>query len=88
MAKKSNEEKTIGDLINYDEICFVICPIGEDDSETRKKSNQVIENLIEPAAQINNLKVLRSDNLSAYGRTVTNQIIDYLLNSNNILKVL
>jgi hypothetical protein len=85
MAKNSNEEKTIGNLINYDEICFVICPIGEDDSEIRKKSNQVIENIIEPAAQINNLKVLRSDNLSAYGRTVTNQIIDYLLNAKVVI---
>ena len=30
-------------------ICFVISPIGEDDSETRKRSDQVLKHIITAA---------------------------------------
>jgi len=31
--------------------CFVIAPIGEPDSETRKRSDQVLKHVIRPAAK-------------------------------------
>lgn len=75
---KKNIEKKIEDL-SYEDMCFVICPIGVKNSETRIKSDRVLKNLIEPAASRNNLKTLRIDTLSTTGATLTNQIIDYLL---------
>jgi hypothetical protein len=59
--------------------CFVICPIGEPDSETRKRSDQVMEYIIKPAAEINDLIVVRSDKITKPGM-ISNQIITHMLN--------
>ncbi len=50
-----------------DKICFVIGPIGADGSETRKRSNRVLEFLIEPAADSCGYDVIRADEISSPG---------------------
>jgi len=83
MQKKSVEKKI--EDISFEDMCFVICPIGDKGSETRIKSDRVLKNLIEPAALQNNLKTLRIDTLSTTGATLTNQIIDHLLKAKVVI---
>ncbi len=58
-------------------ICFVIGPIGADGSETRKRSNRVLQFLIEPAASQCGYEVIRADKISSPG-LITDQIIRHV----------
>ena len=58
--------------------CFVVSPIGEADSETRKRSDAVFKFIITPAARDSNLTALRADHLSSPGM-ITNQVISHIL---------
>ena len=60
-------------------ICFVIAPIGEDGSDVRKRSNQVLEHIIKPAADTSGYgEVVRADTISAPG-LITSQVIQHIL---------
>lgn len=50
-----------------EQTCFVICPIGSEESDTRKNSDQVLHHIIEPAALENGLTAVRSDQLPVPG---------------------
>ncbi len=63
---------------NPDETCFVISPIGEPESETRKRSDNVFRNIISPAAEENGLAAIRADQISEPGY-VTTQVIQHIL---------
>lgn len=65
--------------INPEETCFVISPIGEPNSKTRKRSDIVLETIIKPAAEENGLKTVRADQISAPGM-ITAQVIQHILN--------
>lgn len=54
--------------------CFVIAPIGEEESEERKWSDEVLELVIKPAAEKFGYKVFRADHIQQAG-TITTQII-------------
>ena len=56
-------------MINKD--CFIICPIGHDDSDTRKRSDTVFKHIITPACECNDLKPVRIDLVSHYNDIVT-----------------
>ena len=58
-------------------ICFVVCPIGEDNSNTRNRSDKLLKHIIEPVCDKNNLKVIRVDTLN-YSDSITNTIVEYL----------
>lgn len=58
-------------------ICFVVCPIGEDNSNTRKRSDKLLKHIIEPVCDKNNLKVIRVDTLNS-SDSITNTIVEYL----------
>lgn len=58
--------------------CFVIAPIGEDNSETRKRSNQILKHIIEPVTSQLGYTTTRADKLSKPG-IITSQIINHLL---------
>lgn len=58
-------------------ICFVVCPIGEDNSNTRNRSDQLLKHIIEPVCDKNNLKVIRVDTLNS-SDSITNTIVEYL----------
>lgn len=58
-------------------ICFVVCPIGEDNSNTRNRSDKLLKHIIEPVCDKNNLKVIRVDTLNS-SDSITNTIVEYL----------
>jgi hypothetical protein len=59
-------------------LCFVIAPIGEEGSETRTRSDQVLNHVIAPAAAECGYKALRADKISEPG-LITPQIIQHLV---------
>ncbi len=58
--------------------CFVICPIGEEKSEIRRRSDQVFKHVISPAAKECGYEALRADHISQPGM-ITSQVIQHLL---------
>ena len=58
--------------------CFVICPIGEEESEIRKFADELFEFVIEPACKNRGYEVLRSDKISDNGM-ITQSIIENIL---------
>jgi len=58
--------------------CFVISPIGEKDSETRNRSDQVLNHIIKPIAEECGYECTRADEISEPG-IITSQIIQRLI---------
>lgn len=61
----------------FESMCFVVTPIGEDDSEQRKHANMILKNVIEPVAAELGLKPLRADQIDRAG-LITKQIFECL----------
>jgi len=59
-------------------ICFVISPIGDAGSETRKRSDQTLKHVIAPAAGAKGYKPLRADQISEPG-IITSQVIQHIV---------
>jgi len=59
-------------------VCFVIAPIGEENTETRRRSDQVLKHIITPAAQDCGYETVRADKISEPG-LITSQVIQHLL---------
>ena len=59
---------------NSEKTCFVIAPIGEPESNIRKRSDQVLKYIIRPAVESCGYKVVRADEIPEPG-IITNQII-------------
>lgn len=62
-----------------DKIAFVISPIGERDSTTRKRADQILNYIIQPVVSKQGYITTRADMISKPGM-ITSQIIDHLLN--------
>ena len=58
--------------------CFVICPIGPENSEIRKRSDQILKYLINPVAKNCGYEVIRGDEIDSPGM-ITSQVIQHLL---------
>lgn len=58
--------------------CFVIAPIGDEGSEVRNRSDQILTYIIEPVAQKCGYEPLRADSISKPG-IITAQIIEHLI---------
>lgn len=58
--------------------CFVIAPIGDIGSETRRRSDQVMRHLIEPAASECGYEAIRADRISEPG-LITTQVIEQIM---------
>ena len=65
-------------------VCFVISPIGEEDSETRKRSDQVLKHIITDAVKQLDYEVIRADKISEPG-IITTQIIQYIVDSELVI---
>src|SRR5579863_858084 len=57
--------------------CFVICPLGEADSETRKRSDDLFDLVISPALATYEFEVIRADRIPGSG-IITNEIISLI----------
>ncbi len=64
-------------------ICFVISPIGSDESEERKHSDMVLEALIRRALG-SEWEVMRSDQITSPGM-ISGQVVEYLLYSGLVI---
>jgi len=58
--------------------CFVIAPIGEAESDTRKRSDQILKHVISPAAEACGYKATRADQISEPGM-ITSQVIQKIV---------
>jgi len=65
-------------------ICFFIAPIGEDGSESRRRTDQVEEIIIEPIAKKFHYEVIRADKIGKSGM-ITSQIIQHLFDSHLVI---
>ncbi|KAA9263526.1 hypothetical protein [Streptococcus anginosus] len=57
--------------------CFVVCPIGDDNSETRKRSDVILKHIIKPVCEQFGYEVVRVDQLKTVDR-IDHTIIEYL----------
>lgn len=60
--------------------CFVIAPIGLPDSETRKRSDQILKHIIRPAAKLRGYNAIRADEISEPG-IITSQVIQLVVDA-------
>ena len=61
-----------------EKICFVIAPIGKPESDTRKRSDQVLQHIIRPAVESCGYKAVRADKIADPG-IITSQIIRHVV---------
>lgn len=66
-------------MTHHEKVCFVISPIGELDSETRKRSDQVLKHVIRPAVSSCGYKAVRADEIDKPGM-ITSQVIQHVVN--------
>lgn len=64
--------------------CFVITPIGPDDSDTRRRADDVLDFIIEPAAESLGFRVERADHIAEPGR-ITRQIVERLISATVVI---
>jgi len=61
-----------------EKLCFVIAPIGEDDSDIRKRSDQIFKHIIDPIATKHGYKAIRADHVEKLG-SITTDLVEHLL---------
>ena len=64
--------------------CFVICPIGPDNTPIRDNSDNLYTYIIKPIAEELNYDVIRADHIREPG-SVSNQVISQLYNANLVV---
>jgi len=64
--------------------CFIIAPIGEAESDTRKRSDQVLRHIIRPATQECGYKAVRADEIDKPG-IITSQVIQRVVNDSLVI---
>lgn len=62
------------------ENCFIICPLGNEHSEIRQKSDKFLKYVFRPVLQNNGFKSIRADQIPKVG-LITTQIINLILES-------
>ena len=58
--------------------CFVIAPIGEPESDTRRRSDQILRHIIRPAVESKGYTAIRADEISEPG-IITSQVIQHVV---------
>ena len=59
-------------------VAFVIAPIGEEDSEIRKRSDQILKHVIQPSVDECGYKAVRADKIEKPG-VITSQVIQHVV---------
>lgn len=62
---------------DYSKMCFVVTPIGEEDSAERKHANMVLKSVIEPVTTELGFVAVRADSIDRAG-IITKQIFEHL----------
>ena len=64
--------------MTHEKTCFVISPIGDPDSDTRKRADQVLKHVIRPAVSTCGYKAVRADEIDKPG-IITSQVIQHVV---------
>lgn len=73
--------------IEREKVCFIISPIGEAASPTRKRADQILKHVITPCleeAGYDEKNIIRADKISAPG-DITHQIIDCIVKADLVI---
>src|SRR6185436_20070868 len=70
--------------MTQEKLCFVIAPIGDSDSDTRKRSDQVLKHVIRPAVTACGYKAVRADEIDKPG-LITSQVIQHVVNDSLVV---
>ena len=70
--------------MTHEKLCFVISPIGDADSETRKRSEQVLNYVVRPAVTSCGYKAVRADEIDKPGM-ITSQVIQHVVNDDLVV---
>lgn len=62
---------------DFDNMCFVISPIGSDESDERKHANMMLKHLITPVTEELGITVVRADSIDKSG-IITQQILEHI----------
>jgi hypothetical protein len=65
-------------------ICFVISPIGEDGSDIRERSDQILKHIIASSVEQLGYTIIRADKISEPG-IITTQIIEYIVDAELVI---
>jgi len=60
--------------------CFIICPLGANNSDTRKRSDKLLKHIFKPILKKNGFKAIRADQIPKVG-LITTQIINLIIES-------
>ena len=71
-------------IMNKEKVCFVISPIGDEDSDTRKRSDLTYEYIIRPVVEEFGYDLIRADHINEPG-IITSQIIDKIVESSLVI---
>ncbi len=64
--------------------CFVIAPIGDEGSETRRRSDQMLTHIIKPAVKECGYEAVRADEISEPG-IITSQVIQHIIDDELVI---
>jgi hypothetical protein len=79
-TERSTSNEQAPQKVDWSRTCFVITPIGDDASETRRHSDLFLSALIEPALREFGMNVIRADKIGTAGM-ITSQILEYVMRS-------
>lgn len=65
-------------------ICFIVCPIGENGSEIRKNSDQLLKHILQPVCEECGFKCIRVDEINN-SDNINDTIIQYLSDSDLVI---
>jgi hypothetical protein len=64
--------------------CFVISPIGAEDSDTRRRADQVLKHVIAPVAEALHYRVTRADKIAEPG-IINSQVIQHIVEDDLVI---
>jgi hypothetical protein len=64
--------------------CFIICPIGESDSEIRRRADKVLKHILNPVLEKYSYNAIRADKIPKAG-IITTQIINLLIDAELVI---
>jgi len=70
--------------MSTEKVCFVICPIGNENTEIRERSNLTFEYIIKPIVEQFGYSLTRADYINESGM-ITSQIIDQIVDSSLVI---
>lgn len=76
MSKPQTETQV--DATPGGQLCFVIAPIGDPETEIRRRSDQILKHIITPAVAECGYEALRADQISEPG-IITSQVIQHIV---------